>query len=208
MTSFRKKLPSKETLHNLFYYENGELFYKYRDVSDFKTIADFKRSHHRVNKQVGWLSDQGYYCVIINKVQYMLHRLIFKMFHDKEPFIIDHINNCKTDNRIENLQESDRRENKIKSPEICSASGFRGVTKRKDRDSYEVKVHVISKDMHVGYYRTIEEAAAAYNLAVKFLLKDQDILFHLNDTDFPEEMVNTNKSFFKRFEQGVLKSQE
>ena len=123
------------------------------------------------------------------------------MYYKQEPpLIIDHFDECKTNNSIYNLKHSDRRLNKTKSSKMVNKSGYRGVYKRNDRNSYEVRVTLHNstgtgkKDLHVGYYHDIDEAAAAYNLAIICLGYDTN---YLNEVDFQKENVNINKKFFK-----------
>ena len=62
-------------------------------------------------KDLGWLEKSGYIrlAVYIDGTQknYLKHRFIFECFHGKindAKLVVDHINNIKTDNRLENLQ--------------------------------------------------------------------------------------------------------
>ena len=71
-------------------------------------------------KPIGSLTNSGYYHINIKdkgKVKgFHSHRFIYECFHgiitDKR--VIDHINNIKTDNRLDNLQLITNRENTIK----------------------------------------------------------------------------------------------
>ncbi len=85
----RLTLPEWNELNNLLNYKDGELIWK-----------DTKETACRTN------ASQPYKYIIINKRRYLSHRLIFKLIHKKEPgTYIDHINQNKLDNRIENLRE-------------------------------------------------------------------------------------------------------
>ena len=77
---------------------------------------------HIVNKKdIGYISNTGYIRIDIrcmcNRKRYLKHRFIFECFNRKindAKLVVDHINNIKTDNRLENLQLITPRENQIK----------------------------------------------------------------------------------------------
>lgn len=193
----RKPLPCLNYLKECFEWDiEGVLIWKERPISHFKS----KQGHtyfnnHYAGKRAGSLSSCGYIKVNLNKTNFLIHRILWKLYHKKEPpFIIDHVNEDKTDNSIYNLCSSDRRSNKVKSTKVFNSSGYRGVFKRKDRESFEVRVVIDSTDVHVGYYRNIKEAAQAYNMALD-IIKDNDS--YRNVVDFQKDLVNTNKTFFK-----------
>ena len=78
---------------------------------------------HVVNKKnIGYLTKLGYLQICIRdqgiKKHYQKHRFIYECFHGKindAKLVVDHINNNKTDNRLENLQlitQSEKRKSK------------------------------------------------------------------------------------------------
>ena len=77
--------------------------------------------HIKNKKPIGILTNRGYYYITIrdngNKKNFKSHRFIYECFHgvitDKR--VIDHINNIKTDNRLDNLQLITQRENMKKN---------------------------------------------------------------------------------------------
>lgn len=79
---------------NLFDYKDGQLFWKN------------KQSNVKAGSVAGSKTAEGYLTVSIKKKRLLAHRIIYFMFHGKEPNFVDHINGVKTDNRIENLREA------------------------------------------------------------------------------------------------------
>lgn len=60
----------------------------------------------------GSLDKDGYLIIKIKGKQYKAHRLVYAYFNGEFPKgEIDHINRCRTDNRIENLRVCSRQEN-------------------------------------------------------------------------------------------------
>jgi hypothetical protein len=76
----------------------------------YNTDGTFSRTDRKNSK--GSLDKDGYLIIKIKGKQYKAHRLVyayhFNKFPDKE---IDHLNRCRTDNRIENLRDVGRLEN-------------------------------------------------------------------------------------------------
>jgi len=66
--------------------------------------------HIKNKKPVGYLTNCGYYHVTVSdngkKKNFRSHRFIYECFHGviTEKRVVDHINNTKTDNQLDNLQ--------------------------------------------------------------------------------------------------------
>ena len=77
--------------------------------------------HIKNKKPVGHMTNRGYYQVTVNdngKIKSVRsHRFIYACFHGQitDKRVVDHINNIKTDNRLDNLQLITQRENSIKN---------------------------------------------------------------------------------------------
>ena len=82
---------------------------------------------------------------------------------------IDHINGGRDDNRWVNLREADNGQNmqNISGPHGKTFTGELGVTFRRNR--FEARIQQGKKRLHIGTYKTKDEAVAAY-LAAKLVL--------------------------------------
>ena len=115
------------------------------------------------------LDDNGYYTFELidnnKRKRYKYHRVVYK-FHNKDWDMtytpdnqIDHIDNCKNNNNIENLRVVNNSENKQNS------SNVKGYSWSKKRNKYEAQIRVNDKSHHIGSYDTAEEAREAYLVA-------------------------------------------
>jgi hypothetical protein len=96
---------------------------------------------------------------------FTVHKLVclaFLNFSSNSQTHIDHINNDKSDNRLENLQLASARFNTTKTKRKNCSSKYVGVyyVKRKKRWDARSKVNGLVK--HLGYYKTEYEAHLAY----------------------------------------------
>ena len=96
-----KKLPDLNYLLAEYIYDplTGKLHKK--DVIDEK------------GKEVGWKDKRGYYHVRIKKQVYKLHRIVFYMYHRRDPRkkVIDHIDGDPSNNQIFNLRAVSHKDN-------------------------------------------------------------------------------------------------
>jgi hypothetical protein len=90
-----------------------------------------------VNRGVpaGWLNENGYWLVNIDKKMVRVHRVIWELLYGAIPpgFDIDHINGIRSDNRAENLRLADRTHNNAnKSAQSNNlSSGVKGVARNR-----------------------------------------------------------------------------
>lgn len=141
---------TQEICHQLFEYRDGNLYWKDRIISK-------SRKSSRNGKRVGTAGGNGYLDVNINKKRYRVHRVIFLMFHGYFPEEVDHINNNRMDNRIENLRKSDKTTNKHNSlmPKT-NTSGIKGVSRY--RNSWRCVLWTNNKPKEVSGFKTKELA--------------------------------------------------
>jgi hypothetical protein len=96
----------------------------------------------------------GYTRVSIDKKDYRIHRLVAESFipNPNNFSDVNHINEIKSDNRIENLEWCTHRHNSTHS----LGNEFPGIFFFKGK--YRVRIYVNKKNTHIGSFNTIEEA--------------------------------------------------
>jgi hypothetical protein len=107
-----------------------------------------------------------YVMVSIDCKTYAVHRVIWLLHYGHLPDEIDHVNQDKTDNRLENLRVCSRSENTgnvgLRS---TNTSGHRGVWFVEHCGRWRASIKENGKSRHLGYFDTIEDASRAYNKA-------------------------------------------
>jgi hypothetical protein len=150
---------TQEEAHSLFDYRDGELFWKVRPLSYFKTEGRHVQWNERYGSQKAGSCVGRYVNIAINKIRYQAHRIIFLMHYGYFPKVIDHINGQTQDNRIENLRAATHAEN-IRNSKIPknNTSGLKNVVWHKQRQKWGVRIIVNKKSKSFGLYDDIELA--------------------------------------------------
>jgi len=93
---------------------------------------------------------------------YYEHRLVWFIFNGHLPEMeTDHINRIKSDNRIENLRDVPASVNQHNvGVGKTNTSGYQGVAFRDG--SYQAKIRINNVRLHLGCFRTPEDASKAY----------------------------------------------
>lgn len=153
--SLSLKTPDADYLNSILYYDNGNLYSK------------ISRGNIKAGKLLG-NNHGGYKRLCILGAHYLVHRIIWKMHHGYDVEFIDHINNDRSDSRIENLQQILKTDNNRKQlMPINNTSGFIGVSIVKSSGNYRAMIRVNWKDIVIGTFATANEASAAYNNAAR-----------------------------------------
>ena len=123
----------------------------------------WKKVKYCVNKD-------GYYTITIHhkkyKKSYLVHRVIYK-FNNPEWDIhdssgdnqVDHIDNCRSNNNIENIRivnHSENQQNRLST---------KGYYWNKKEQKYHAQIRINHKSIYLGIYDTPEEARDAYLIA-------------------------------------------
>lgn len=122
------------------------------------------RGHVKVGRIAGTPDKDGYIIITINQVRFRAHTLAWFYVHAVWPKLLDHINQIKNDNRVENLRECTLSQNQINSglPKN-NTSGYRGVFWYKPYKKWKACIGIRGKSLHLGYFKCIEQAVAAYD---------------------------------------------
>jgi hypothetical protein len=128
----------------------------------------FKWKHRRSNKcATGWfagtLNSGGYRLIMISGRNHRAHRLAWLITYGSvPPNDIDHKNQNREDNRIENLREATRvvnRRNASRSKN--NTSGFTGVVFHKSMNKWCAQIVLNRKNIVLGYFAKIDDAIQA-----------------------------------------------
>ena len=137
---------TKDYLHTLFEYKDGNLIYKISSGS--------KKKGSLVNTQ----HSSGYIRCKINKKQYLAHRIIYMMHHGYMPDIVDHIDGNKSNNKITNLRPATKSQNQQNCKiYTTSSTGIKGVRWNNKHKKYVVRVQANNK-RYTWYVEDLELA--------------------------------------------------
>jgi hypothetical protein len=165
------KLPSQETLRNRFDYDaaTGQLVWRHSDT------APWWWNGKHAGKPAGSQDGQGYIAIGLDGKVYRAHRLIWVFFHGQydDSLQIDHINQDRADNRIENLRLATPAQNRQNAKRReDNKSGARGVDYQSRFGKWRARITVNGKTHALGNYDTLEEASRAYAAASRKLHGD------------------------------------
>jgi hypothetical protein len=125
-----------------------------------------------MNKPVGSYDKDGYLhssvTVGLKRFFRLVHVVIWEMHYGPVTpgMEIDHKNNIRDDNRIENLQELTHGDNITKQMiRKNNKTGYRGVSFYKRYKKFVARIDVNYKRIHLGYFDTAEEAYEARKIA-------------------------------------------
>ena len=108
MSKFDRLPPIEQRYKDLAYMADGSLRWTAQNATQTRSL----------DQPAGYLcSTSGYWRIKICSVAHALHRVIYEMHHGSIPedMDVDHIDNNKSNNRIENLQLLTRAENVLKN---------------------------------------------------------------------------------------------
>ena len=148
----RRPLPSQARLKELFDYQDGHLIWKTK-TSKFSNI--------KIGSKAG-NNNKGYLEVSIDGTSYRIHRLIYKLLKNEEPFRLDHHNQNKLDNRIENLRPASCSQN---AANVEGYKGFKKSPKPNLKRPYQAFITINGKHKNLGYFDCPLMAHLAYQAA-------------------------------------------
>lgn len=157
---------------------------------DFEKNEVFSLIHKKYKKPI--LKYDGYYdiCLCKNHKQKNIrfHRLVYQMHNpdiDLKGKDIDHINQIRTDNRIENLRIATKSENCQNRIYKNSRSKYSGVSKSANK--WRAVINVNGKNEPIGYFENELDAAKTHD---KYIFQNglDNGFRQLNCRLFPDEI--------------------
>ena len=139
---------TKELLHELFEYFDGELYWK-------KSL----NSRAIKGSVAGSKIIERYKYIGINGNKYLLHRIIFFYHYGYFPIEVDHIDCNPSNNRIENLRAATHFENRYNQKmNIRNTTGVKGLIFDKYRNQWIVRFNINGKAKFFGRFKEFELA--------------------------------------------------
>lgn len=143
-------------------------------ISDLGRVKSLKFGREKILKQS--LTKIGYFKVNLHKNKTrntcVVHVLVAVAFLNHKPdghkIVIDHIDNDKLNNCIDNLQLITQREN-ISKDIVRASSRYIGVHWQKRAKKWRSQIQIKGKIKHLGYFKCEIEASKVYQDALKEL---------------------------------------
>lgn len=147
-----------------------ELLFYDSNTGVFTWMKDRGRNA-KAGSPAGKLENNGYIRIKIDGKLHSAHRLAYLYVYGYFPASdIDHINQNKSDNRIENLRECDRSENRqnTKAPSN-NKSGHKGVSWNKEARKWRACISVKGRQHYLGDFKEIGDAIQTWKRAASVL---------------------------------------
>lgn len=123
----------------------------------------------KVGDAAGCIDERGYVVFRFDKKKYYGHQIAWLITHGyipKRPFVLDHVNRNKSDNRISNLRLADRSQNvQNVARRKNNTSGHRGVSWSAERQKWVAVIRKNGRHYHLGYFDSKKVAAVVRSLA-------------------------------------------
>ena len=152
----------------------------YEGLYEVSNLGRVKSLNYRKTKQVRCLSAtynaKGYLQVLLcnngKKQTRTVHLIVAESFLNHTRcgmfLVVDHINNVRNDNRVENLQVITNRENSYKK-QGKYASKYKGVSWSESSKKWRAKITINDKSIHIGVFKCELAASVAYQNKLKTL---------------------------------------
>ena len=144
----RNSIPSQKILQSLFTYKDGYLYWK-----------ESRARWVQKGSIAGCLRRDNYWQIYINNKPYFAHRLIYMFFYGYVPKQIDHIDNCQSNNKIENLRPASQSQNCLnRKISKQNKTGFKNVSIHSKTKKFRVSIKIQNKQISFGLFDDLELA--------------------------------------------------
>lgn len=138
---------TQEHVKELFEYKDGHLFWK------------ISAGSYKPGSRAGTCRTDGYRVVKIKSKVFLEHRLIYLLLKGSLPNMLDHIDNDRSNNLIENLRPCTEAENARNSHvNVNNTSGVKGVTWDTQHGKWRAQLCIDGKSVFLGKFTDIKEA--------------------------------------------------
>ena len=163
------------------------------------------------SKHTVFVAKTGYKVIKINSFFYYIHRMVAELYlpNVNNDCIVDHINNDKLDNRVENLRwcsKADNGKNKIiKNP--YGVSGIYKIPDKYNEGEYVFKstIGLGNKQIVLGYFKELEQAKQVriekeielygqFRPSINSLNKNIKVVIEQDDDELEKEFENLLKA--------------
>lgn len=154
----------------------------YEGIYQVSNLGNVKSLNYNNTKKeqimIPSLNIRGYYQIGLSKnnkkSSFPIHQLVAMAFLNHVrcgyKLVVDHINDIKTDNRLENLQVITQRENAYKS-QGKHTSKYKGVYWSKQLNKWRAAITINGKGKHLGVFLNEYDACTAYQKALDEITK-------------------------------------
>ena len=143
---------TQEYLQSIFDYKDGELYWKKLSIKNQIKVGD----------KAGFITSNNYRNVRLHGKKIPVHHIIFMMFYGYMPKKIDHKDNNRLNNSIENLRiatTENNNQNALKRKD--NTTGIKGVTFCKRDKLFIARIQANGTRHLIGYYKNLKEAEQA-----------------------------------------------
>lgn len=143
-----------------------ELLHYESETGRFYWLSD-RGGSARAGTLAGSINGEGYLAIQVDGQLYLAHRLAWLWVHERWPTAtLDHKNRVRTDNRLANLREATRAQNRQNTGlRANNTSGFTGAFWFKPTGKWVARIGVDGRKVFLGSYDSAEAAHEAYKAA-------------------------------------------
>jgi hypothetical protein len=168
-----KILPPIDYLRECFRYEpeTGLLYWNERPASHFRNRGARAAANRHTGNLAGVVQRDGHLRIKLDRQLYSVHRIVWKLSTAQEPpDMLDHINGNGADNRMTNLRPATNAQNQHnRTAPPHSTLKIKGVVWRERDQRFQAQIRAFGKRVYLGYFKTENEARAAYCAAAEKL---------------------------------------
>ena len=150
---------------------NYEGLYQVSNLGNVKSLNYSNTKKEKLLKPT--ISGNGYYYVELKSKPFKVSILVAMCFLSHKPngkmdLVVDHINNDRLDNRLENLQIITQRENSYRKQDK-GTSKYKGVCWDKRSSKWLAQIQINGKGFYLGLFKCELAASLAYQNKLKTL---------------------------------------